>query len=155
MNVKEVISKLGKLYPGKTIIKNLDNNGIVTEIICETEPTQDHPEYSEAIAVIDNSVMHFHKKLNETYTILKGQLTVVTDVKLINLKKGDSITMQPGTVHANIGKETWCRVYSKPGWTLGDHIPLENLMKEILARTQSKTKVKIDRMIRRKLPKSD
>lgn len=148
MNVKAVIEKLKQKYPGKTIIKNLDKSGVVTEILCETKPTQDHPEYSEAIAVVDSSIMHFHKKLQETYTILSGKLTVITDVQLVSLGKGDKITMIPGTVHANIGHETWCLVSSRPGWTLGDHIPLENLMKEVVARSQSNIKVKIDRIIR-------
>ena len=147
MNVKMIISKPRKQYPGKTIIKNMDKNGLVTEIVCEVEPTQDHPKYSEAIAVIDSSIMHFHKKLQETYTVLSGELMVVTDIKNFRLKRGDKITMKPGTVHANIGNETWTHVYSEPGWTLGDHIPLENLMKEVVARSQSDVKVKIDRIL--------
>lgn len=134
MNVDGIITRLKKKYPGKTIIKNLNRKGEVTEILCEIDPTQDHPEFSEAVAVIDSSIMHFHKKLHETYTIISGKLTVITDASNFILKKGDKITMKPGIVHANIGHETWCHVYSEPGWTLGDHIPLENLMKEVVAK---------------------
>ncbi len=147
MDVKKVISKLKQQYPGKTIIKNMDKDGVVTEVLCEIKPTQNHPKYSEAIAVIDASMMHFHKKLHETYTVLSGELTIVTDVEHIKLKKGDKITMKPGTVHANIGNETWTHVYSKPGWTLGDHIPLEDLMKQVVAESQSDIKVKIIRAL--------
>ena len=147
MNVEKVVSQLKKKYPGKTIIKNMDKEGKVIEIICELEATEDHPEYSEVIAVADSSAMHFHKKLQETYKVIKGELTVVTDVKTFRLTKGDSITMEPGTVHANIGNETWFHVYSKPGWTIGDHIPLENLMKEVVADTQSDVKVRIQKSL--------
>lgn len=110
MNVKTIITQLKQKYPGKTIIKNMDKDGIVSEILCETEPTQNHPQYSEAIAIIDASMMHFHKKLQETYTVLSGELTIITDVKQIKLKKGDKATMKPGTVHANVGNETWAHV---------------------------------------------
>lgn len=78
--------------------------------------------------------MHFHRKLVETYTVLQGELTVVTDTQQHILKKGESLTLEPGTVHANVGKETWIHVRSEPGWTLGDHIPVEDLMKTILAK---------------------
>lgn len=145
MNATKVINRLAKQYPNCTIIKNLDKNGRVTEIICETKPTQDHPEYSEAVAVIDSSIMHFHKKTTETYKVLKGELTVVTDKETFHLKEGDSLILKPGTVHANIGKETWVKVYSEPGWTLGDHIPLENLMKEVVAGSQLKIKAKVNK----------
>lgn len=154
MNVEKVISKLKQKYPGKTIIKNLDKDGVVTEILCEIKPTQDHPGYSEAIGVIDASIMHFHKKLHETYTVLSGKLTVITDVEHINLKKGDKITMNPGTVHANIGNETWVHVYSEPGWTLGDHVPLEDLMKQVVAGSQSNIKVSITRVLNKKTKRS-
>jgi mannose-6-phosphate isomerase-like protein (cupin superfamily) len=133
MNSKKVITKLKQQYPEKTIINNLDNKGKISEVICEIEPTEDHPEYSLTVAVIDNSIMHFHKKTEETYKVLTGQLTIVTDTKIIKLKAGEEVTIKPGTVHANIGKETWVEVTSKPGWTLGDHIPLTNLVKEVVA----------------------
>ena len=44
MNTARVIEKLQQQYPGKTIVKNNENNP--TEIICEIEPTKKHPDYS-------------------------------------------------------------------------------------------------------------
>lgn len=60
MDVKRVIEQLKKEYPSKKIIKNIENNP--TEIICEIDPTEKHRIYSIAIAVIDQSIPHYHKR---------------------------------------------------------------------------------------------
>jgi len=44
MNVKKIIKELQKKYPNKTIILDPPENP--TEIICEIEPTTDHPDRS-------------------------------------------------------------------------------------------------------------
>ena len=107
MNVPKVVSLLRKKYPGKQIIKNKNIHGKVVEILCEIEPTEDHPEYSRAIAVIDSSILHVHKKLTETYKVIKGELLVFMADDNISIKKGESHTMKPGEIHANLGNETW------------------------------------------------
>lgn len=63
MNVKKVIGELQRKYPGKPILKNIEQNP--TEILCEIEPTENHPDYSVTIAVIDKSILHYHKKITE------------------------------------------------------------------------------------------
>ena len=63
MNAKKVIEVLQKKYPGKKIIKNDGNNP--TEILCEVEPSENHPEYSITVSVIDKSIPHSHKKTKE------------------------------------------------------------------------------------------
>ncbi len=82
----------------------------MTEIICETKPTQDYPEYSEAIAVIDSSMMHCHKKGTEMCIVLKGELTVVTDKGIFYLEEGDLLTLKPGTLYITVGNKTWIKV---------------------------------------------
>lgn len=64
MDIKNIIQKFEKCYPGKKIVKNDEEQP--TEIICETEPTLEHPEYSVAIAVIDRSQEHYYKETTET-----------------------------------------------------------------------------------------
>lgn len=119
MNPKAVTSQLKQNYPHKSIFKNDANNP--TEIICELEPTTDHPEYSKAIAVIDRSIPHYHTKTTETYTVIKGQLTVHVKDQTHQLKEGQSITIKPGNVHWAEGNEVWVECYSEPGWTPKDH----------------------------------
>lgn len=134
MNIDKVIRQLRTKYPGKQIIKNKNIDGKVTEIICEIDPTENHPDYSFSIAVVDQSVLHVHKRLKETYKVTKGSLTVFMSDRNICLKKGNELTMEPGEIHANLGKETWITVYSKPGWILEDHIGLKPIVKEYLSK---------------------
>lgn len=119
MNVYSVINQLQKKYPGKNIVFNDEDN--VTEIICEIEPTSEHPDYNVAIAVIDASKAHYHKKSKETYKVLKGKLMIYLDGKEFMLTPGESIEIKPKVKHYATGNETWLKVYSNPGWTIDDH----------------------------------
>lgn len=65
MNINKIISQMKRKYPRK-------------KIICETEPTEDHPDWSEAIAVIDFTRLHYHKKLTEIYEVIKGDMVNMT-----------------------------------------------------------------------------
>ena len=134
MNVKRIIKQLEQKYPGKVIIENKNDKGITTEIICEIEPTACYPSYSIAIAVIDSSVLHFHKKITETYKVLKGKLTVFKKNKEVRLKRGDKLVIKPGEIHSNLGDETWIKCSSNPGWTIDDYINLETIIKKYTAR---------------------
>lgn len=126
MNAQAVIKALEKQYPSKSIFKNNQTNP--TEIICEIEPTTDHPDYSIAIAVIDQSIPHHHRHTQEIYEVIKGQLTLFYKVDLkspyqsIVLKKGDKHTIKPGTYHYAQGSETWIKTTAHPGWTPEDHL---------------------------------
>ncbi|MEK7166382.1 MAG: cupin domain-containing protein [Patescibacteria group bacterium] len=120
MNITRVVSEISKKYPGKKIILNTPDH--TTEIICEIEPTALHPERSIAIAVVDVIRPHYHNKLTEIYTIIKGTLFHYMGDKKTILNETESITIPPGNIHWAQGKETWFYVYSTPGWTPDDHI---------------------------------
>jgi len=134
MEVKKIIKKLKRKYPGKTIIENKNDKGFTTEIICEIEPTLNHPKYSIAIAVIDSSTLHYHKKTTEIYKVLRGELTVFKKNKEYKIKRGDELVIKPGEIHSNIGNETWVECISEPGWTVDDYINLETIIKKYTAR---------------------
>jgi mannose-6-phosphate isomerase-like protein (cupin superfamily) len=123
MNTTKIIKELKTKYPGKFILKNNEKNP--TEIICEIEPTQDHPDYSIAIAVIDKSILHFHKKTIEEYEVLKGTLTLFVGSKKIILNEGEKYTIPLNTIHHAEGHKTWIKTTSRPGWTKEDHILVE------------------------------
>lgn len=120
MNVLQIIKNLQAQYPRKTIIKNNEHNP--TEIICEIRPMKAHPEYSVAIAFIDASLPHYHKKTFETYEILEGELLLVVSGIEHRLKRGETFLIHPLSVHSAKGNETKVKVTSKPGWTVEDHI---------------------------------
>lgn len=116
VNAPKVIEELKRKYPDKNIVQ------FPGEIICEIEPTSKHPEFSKAIAVIDQSIPHRHLKTQEDYTVLKGKLTLTVDDKEYNLPQGQSFVVQLGQIHSAKGEETWVEVVSTPGWTSEDHI---------------------------------
>lgn len=120
MNVNKIIQTLKKKYPGKKIIKNIDQSS--SEIMCEIEPSSEHPDYSVAIAIIDKSKPHYHKKTKEVYKIIKGKLKIIKNKKVYNLKEGDGLEVNVGDIHSAIGNETWVEVTSNPGWNFKDHI---------------------------------
>lgn len=120
MDLKNILQSLSQQYPKKKIILNSKNNP--TEILCEVEPTTDHPNYSVAIAVINKTHPHKHIKTTETYEVIKGDLNLNIDGKIIILKSGEKITIKPNQVHEAQGKEAWVRVTSKPGWIKEDHL---------------------------------
>lgn len=117
MNVQKVISELKKKYPGKKII--ITDPESPGEIICETKPGKDE---SEAVAVIDYTRLHYHKKLTEVYGVTSGELEMTINGKTKIIKQGESIELLPGTKHSAKGSATWIKVYSIPGWTPEDHI---------------------------------
>lgn len=124
MNKDKIIKELKEKYPGKNIILNPSNNP--SEIICEIDPTSKHPEKSVAMAVVDKSKPHYHKKSTEIYKVIKGILTVYKNGKKYILKEKEKITIEPNVIHFAQGDETWFLTYSNPGWTLEDHIVVNN-----------------------------
>lgn len=120
MNAENVVNQLKSQYPGRPIVKN--NRVKPTEILCEIDPTKGYPEYSLAVAVIDKSIPHYHKKLKEEYKVIRGNLTLHVNNKIVNLKQGDKYTILPHQTHWAEGNETWIECYSQPGWTIEDHI---------------------------------
>lgn len=126
MNIDAVLRELNQQYPGKkVIITDPKNPG---EIICETEPTEEHPDWSEGIAVIDFTRLHYHQQLTEIYEVLLGELDITVNGKPQHLHTGEKITIPPLTRHRATGRETWIRVSAKPGWTPENHILVMNKM---------------------------
>ncbi len=120
MNTNKILKELENLYPGKKIVKNPEDNP--TEILCETEPTEEHADYSVFVAIIDKTLPHYHEHTKEVYEVAKGTLTVMKGKKEFYLIPGDSLTIIPGEIHSAKGQETWIKVTSYPGWTKEDHI---------------------------------
>jgi mannose-6-phosphate isomerase-like protein (cupin superfamily) len=125
MNIEKIKKELNNLYPDKDIFLLTNSEGEVVEILCEVEPSKDHPEHSKAIAVINSSKLHYHKVTTETYKIIKGSLDLFVDDQKITLHAGDEYTITPRQKHRAEGAETWVEVYSEPGWTFEDHILVE------------------------------
>lgn len=120
MNAKQVIAELKQKYTGKKIICLPEENP--KEIICEIDPPLDHPEYSIAISVIDQTSDHYHQKTTEIYEIISGSLTLIVDNQKHEMKAGDTLTIKPGQIHSAIGSQTWIKCTARPAWTFEDHI---------------------------------
>jgi mannose-6-phosphate isomerase-like protein (cupin superfamily) len=121
MNVEKVIAELAVKYPGKRIVQKGKDS--VTEIICEIEPAATPDAPSRAVAVIDSSEPHYHKKTTEYYRVIQGELTIFIDEFPHRLAMGEGITVGSGQAHYATGNETWVEVVSEPGWTSADHYP--------------------------------
>ena len=117
---QEIIDRFATDYPDKDVIALPEDEP--TEIICEVDPTSEHPEYNVAIAAIEESAPHFHKRAEETYEVLEDELTLQVGDDTIHLKPGESHTIKPGIIHSALGNFTLVRVTSLPGWTQEDHI---------------------------------
>jgi mannose-6-phosphate isomerase-like protein (cupin superfamily) len=115
MDAKKLIKELEEKYPGKKI---LAGEG---EIVCEIDPAINPGDRGIAVAVIDRSIPHYHKKTVETYRVIKGGLTVFKNGKAYELRPGDELTVNPGEIHYAVGDEAWVEVVSVPGWLVTDH----------------------------------
>lgn len=119
MDKEQIIKSLSKEFSGKSIVS------LPLEVICELEPTKDHPSWSEAIAYIKQSEPHYHERTVETYTVENGLLRVVVDDQERVLKEGEQIVIEPPSVHRAYGDWVRVRVYTEPGWIHEDHILLQ------------------------------
>ncbi len=119
MNPKKVTPKLSKLYPNSSIIENKIND-ITTEIVRKLGKSEDN-NTSRAIAVIDESKPHYHKKTTETYKILEGELKLFVGFDEYILKPGEEIEIKPNQIHYAQGDATWVEVISTPAWSIDDY----------------------------------
>lgn len=120
MNVSQLIEEFKEKYPAKKVVVN--DNLVTSEMLCEVDPTSDHPDYSKAIAVINKSVPHIHVKSQEKYKVIKGTLDLYLGSNHITLQQGDVQIIEPNTPHWAEGKEVWVECTSNPGWSFLDHI---------------------------------
>lgn len=119
---ERILRELRVKYPGKGAF---DLDGCGRHFVCEVEPTKDHPEYDRAVEVIIQSQPHQHRKMTQRYTILSGTLELHVGDKTVVLKSGETSTVKPGKIHwAQSNDECWAEIYSRPGWTKADHIPV-------------------------------
>lgn len=119
---KRILNQLRVKYPGKKAF-DLDDQG--KHFACEIEPTEEHPEYDRAIEVIISSKPHKHLKTKQHYKIISGSLQLHIEDKVLTLQQGDEYTIEPNKIHwAESDNECWVEIYSEPGWTKKDHIPV-------------------------------
>lgn len=119
MDTQKVIAALEAKYPGKRIIQSGKDS--VTEIVCEIEPAKTPDDSGKAVAVIDKSEPHYHKKTTEHYRIIKGELVIYADETAYRLRAGEKYKIDSGKIHYAVGNETWVEVISNPGWSPSDH----------------------------------
>jgi ADP-ribose pyrophosphatase YjhB (NUDIX family)/quercetin dioxygenase-like cupin family protein len=123
MNADGIIKKLNNEFPGKVVIPNSKTEP--TEVICEVEPSNEHAEYSLAVAYIKKSSPHRHVKATETYVVEEEKLDLYLDGVKKTLNVGQSFDIVPGVIHWAEGNWARVRVTSKPGWKLDDNIIVE------------------------------
>ena len=113
--VARLTAELLRQYPGANIKVVPDRAEMVAEI-----------ESGRAVAVIERSVPHFHRRMTETYRGLQGTLYVACGGRGYVLEPGDELTIPPGDVHfaRSAGEPAWIEVRSDPPWTVEDHLSL-------------------------------
>jgi quercetin dioxygenase-like cupin family protein len=65
-------------------------------------------EYGGKILIIKenhHTSQHYHKDKKETIYCFKGQVQIILKDRVVTLKEGDDITLNPRTVHRIIGKK--------------------------------------------------
>lgn len=70
------------------------------EIVYELTTQETGLPFGIAIADIEQSDSHFHKKTIETYTVAQGDLEVTLDGEKHLLRPGDVIRIEPEVVHS-------------------------------------------------------
>jgi mannose-6-phosphate isomerase-like protein (cupin superfamily) len=102
-------------YPSSQIKVAPDQREIVAEITGE-----------RAIAIIERSEPHFHRKITETYRVLRATLLVARTGEGFVLQVGDSITITPSQIHhaKALGDPAWIEVLCDPAWRAIRHIVL-------------------------------
>ena len=119
---ERILKELKDKYPDA---RAYDLTGHREHFVSEIEPVTEHPEYDRAVEVIINSQPHKHLKMTQYYTILKGTMELRVGNEKIILNPGDKYTIYPGNTHwATSKNECWVEIYSKPGWSKEDHIPV-------------------------------
>src|SRR5437773_6534298 len=111
--IRKTRKKLLQDYPGAHIKVTKDR----AEMVAEIDPKL-------AVAVIERSLPHFHRKTIETYRVLRGTLYVACGGHGHVLGPGESLIVESGNVHFARGASgpAWVEVLSEPAWTVEDHL---------------------------------
>lgn len=116
MNKAHIIKELKRLYPARPIVCIPEDKP--TEIVCEVS---EYFDQGVAVAIIDRSKPHLHRKTTEVYLVERGCLTIHFEKRKALLRVGDVLVIPPGIVHWAEGKEAWVKVISAPKWSANDH----------------------------------
>jgi mannose-6-phosphate isomerase-like protein (cupin superfamily) len=120
------MKKLDPIIPPALIF---NQKNFPAEVLYEITSLATKLPFGIAIADIELSARHFHKKTIETYTVVQGDLEVTLDGKKHLLHPGDAIKIQPGMIHtARSISEKPARivVVCIPEFSLEDYIPVKN-----------------------------
>jgi len=115
MNIDQIRTELINTYPGCSVKVADDNREMVAEI-----------SDGFAVAVIERSLPHFHRKTREVYRVLRGTLCVARAGLGHVLEMGETIAIEPGQIHSAsaAGEPAWIEVESLPPWSADDHFIL-------------------------------
>ena len=121
---KSAVNELKDRFPGANIVALPPDEP--REGIAEVEPTEEHPEYSVAVALIERSKAHHHNRSTETYRVLGGSMMLFVGDEVVPLAEGQTYVIKPGILHSVIVKPplkpALVEVTSEPGWSQDDHI---------------------------------
>ena len=120
MRVKEITKQIKGAYPEAHLVVTRKRGRRVTEMVAELGIQSTHPLQSDAIAIIEESDEHYHKKTKEIYFGIKGTTTVVVDSVEHKLREGESLTINPGQRHYATADKSWVKVTSTPPWDSND-----------------------------------
>lgn len=109
-----------KLYQNKKVFDH--------EIVYEVTSQRDGLPFGIAIADIEQSVPHYHRKTVETYTGVQGELEVRVGEDTHVLRPGDVLQIPIGTIHSarSLGEDpARITVTTVPEWSVEDHFLAE------------------------------
>ncbi len=111
--IARICEELLREYPGARI--KVAPGG--AEIIAELDPRR-------AVAVIERTAPHFHRRTTESYRALRGTLYVVCGGQGHVLAPGESLRIDPPLLHSARAADgvAWIEVLSDPMWTADDHL---------------------------------
>jgi mannose-6-phosphate isomerase-like protein (cupin superfamily) len=111
--IAEYRAELLREYPGARVKVVDDRKEMVAEF-----------DGYRAIAVVEHSQPHFHRKTKEVYKVLRGTLHVACGGRGHLMTAGDSLTIEPGNIHfaRAAGAPAWVEVLCEPAWTIDDHL---------------------------------
>jgi mannose-6-phosphate isomerase-like protein (cupin superfamily) len=115
IEIEKTRGELMSAYPESRVVVADDKREMVAEI-----------SEGLAVAVIDQSVPHFHLNTREIYRVLRGTLYVACGGQGNVLGEGETLTIEPGQIHfaRAAGEPAWIEAKSVPPWSADDHFVL-------------------------------